>query len=72
MDEIELLALLRPGAVGRNKRVHEGLEVGPPPLRECIANVPIIVDTFASKLRSYWSQSFVQPSLEAIDLIVFG
>jgi hypothetical protein len=71
MDEVKLLALLRSCAMGRNERVHEGLKVWSPPLRESVANIPIVIDTFSTELRSYGSQSFVEAFLEAFNLVVF-
>jgi hypothetical protein len=52
--------------------VHERLKVGPPPLRERIANAPLVVDAFARELRADRRQALVQPRLEAFNLIVFG
>lgn len=41
MNKVELFALLRPGDMRWNKRIHEGLKVGPPPLSETLADFPI-------------------------------
>lgn len=61
LDEIELLALLRPRDVRRDKWVHEGLEIGSPPLRQCVADLPFIVDAFACELGADWREALVQP-----------
>jgi hypothetical protein len=52
--------------------VHKCLEVGPPPLCQCVADLPFIVDTLACKLRADWCKALVQPRFEALDLVVFG
>lgn len=72
LDEVELLALLRPGDMGRDERVHERLEVGAPPLCQCVANHPLVIDTLSCELRANWCKALVQPGLEALDLVVFG
>lgn len=72
LDEVELLTLLRPSNMRRDERIHECFEVGPPPLRQCVANLPLIVDTLASELRADWCKPLIQPRLEALDLVVFG
>jgi hypothetical protein len=72
LDEVELLALLGPGDMRRDERVHEGLEIGSPPLRQCVANLPLVVNALACKLRANWCKALVQPRLEAFDLVVFG
>jgi hypothetical protein len=56
----------------RNKGVHEGLEVGPPPLCQCIANHPFVIDALAGKLRSNWCKALVQPRLEALNLVILS
>ena len=63
--EVELLTLFRPRYVRWDERVHEGLEVGPPPLRKGVANDPFVVDTFTRELSAHWCKSFVQPELES-------
>lgn len=40
-NHVELLALLWSRAVGRDEGVHEGLEVGTPPLGEAVTDVPV-------------------------------
>jgi len=72
LDKVELLALLRPGDVRGDEWVHEGLEVGPPPLRKRVADLPLIVDAFTRELRADRCQALIQPRLEALDLAVFG
>jgi len=56
----------------RDERVHEGLEVGSPPLRQCVANHPLVIDAFASELGTDWCEALVQPRLEALDLVVLS
>lgn len=56
----------------RDERIHEGLEVGAPPLREGVADLPLVVDTFARELRAYRRKALVQPRLEALDLLNVG
>lgn len=56
----------------RDERVHEGLEVGPPPLSKRIANYPLVVYAFACELCAHWCEALVQPRLEALNLVVFG
>jgi hypothetical protein len=71
LDEVQLLALLRPVDVRWDEGVHEGLEVGPPPLRQCVADYPLVIDTLARELCADWCEALVQPRLEAFDLVVF-
>jgi hypothetical protein len=71
LDEVDLLALLRPVDVRWDEGVHERLEVWPPPLRQRIANHPLIVDALACELCADWCEALVQPRLEAFDLVVF-
>lgn len=72
LDKVELLAFLWPGDVRRDKRVHEGLEVGAPPLRQGIAHHPLIVYALSCKLRADWCKALVQSGLETLNLVVFG
>lgn len=51
--------------------VHESLEIRSPPLRERVANLPVIVDAFPGKLRPDRREALVQPRLETLDLVVF-
>lgn len=69
-DEVQLLALLGPGDMARQERVHESLEVGSPPLRKCIANFPVIINAFARELRSHRCKALVQALLETFNLII--
>jgi hypothetical protein len=57
--EVELLALLRPRDVRRDEWVHESLEIGSPPLRQCVADLPLVVDTFACELGADWRKALV-------------
>ena len=52
----------------RNERVHERLEIRPPPLCERVANLPLVVDTLARELAADGGEAFVQPVLEALQL----
>lgn len=70
LNEIQLLALLGPGHMSRQERVHERLEIGPPPLRDRIANLPVLVDAFAGELRSHRRQTLVEALLETVDFFV--
>jgi hypothetical protein len=55
----------------RDERVHECLEVGAPPLRECVADLPLVIDALACELRADGCKAFIQPRLEAFDLVIF-
>jgi hypothetical protein len=57
--------------VRRDERVHEGLKVGAPPLRERVADLPLVVDALACELRADGRKALVQPSLEAFNLLDF-
>jgi hypothetical protein len=46
LDKVQFLALLWTRYMRGDEWVHEGLEVGPPPLRKSIANLPLVVDAF--------------------------
>ena len=52
--------------------VHKGLEVRPPPLRQRVGDLPLVVDAFAGELCADWGQALVQALLEARDLVVVG
>lgn len=56
----------------RYKRVHECLEVGAPPLREGVANLPLVVDALAGELGADGSEALVETSLEALDFVGVG
>lgn len=56
--------------MGWQKGVHERLEVGSPPLRKGIANLPFVVHTVTGKLVTRGCKSFVQTLLEARDFVV--
>jgi hypothetical protein len=55
-----------------DERIHEGLEVWPPPLRERVSDLPFVVDALASELCTDGRKALIKPSLEAFDLVVFG
>ena len=56
----------------RYERVHESLKVGTPPLRQCVANYPLIIDTLSCELRADWCKALVQPGLKALDFVVLS
>ena len=72
VDQVELLALLGPGDVRGQERVHEGLEVGPPPLRQAVAHLPLVVDGVARELVADGREALIEARLEARDLVVGG
>lgn len=69
LDEVELLALLGAGDVGRDEGVHEGLEVRPPPLGKTVADMPVR-RVLAVAQAADRGQALVQPGLEALNLLV--
>lgn len=71
LDEIQLLALLRARHVRRQEGIHEGFEIGPPPLGQRVADLPFVVDALARKLAADGRQTLVESELEAFDLVVF-
>jgi hypothetical protein len=71
LNEVELLALFRPCDMRGDERVHERLKVRSPPLRQCVADLPLIVDALACELRADRRKALIQPRLEALDLVVF-
>ena len=72
LDEVQLLALLWPCDVRGDEGVHERLEVGAPPLRQCIADLPLVVDALACELCADGRETLIQARLEAFDFVVFG
>lgn len=72
LDEIQLLALLGPRHMRGDERVHERLEIRAPPLRQRVADLPLVVDALAGKLRADGRQALVEARLEALDLVVLG
>ena len=72
VDQVQLLALFGPRDVRGQEGVHEGLEVGPPPLRQRVAHRPLVVDGLAAELVADWGEALVQSRLEPPDLVVFG
>lgn len=58
--------------MAREEGVHEGLEIRPPPLRQRIADLPVLVDPFAGELRAHGRQSFIQTHLKAVNFVVCG
>lgn len=66
---VQLLALLRSRDMRRDKRIHECLKVGSPPLREGVCNLPVPV---ARLLASAWAETLVESCFETCDLFVFG
>lgn len=72
LNQIQLLTLLRPRHMRRQERIHEGLEIRPPPLRQRVPNLPFVIDALAGELGADGSQAFVQSELKAFDFVVFG
>jgi hypothetical protein len=68
-DKVQLFAFLWPGDVWWQVRVHEGLKVRAPPLRQGITNFPVLVDSLARELRSNGGQALIQALLEALNLL---
>lgn len=48
--------------------VHEGLEVGSPPLRKSVADFPLVVHTLARELATDRSEALVQARFEPFKL----
>src|SRR5690349_3321100 len=69
LDEVQLLALFRASDVSRDKRIHEGLGVGAPPLGEAVTNLPV-ARLLALTDAAHGREALVQAGLEAFDLIV--
>lgn len=55
-----------------DERIHECLEVWPPPLRERITDFPFVVDALTGELGPDRREALVEPGLKAFDLVVFG
>lgn len=68
--KVKLLALLWPCNVRGDEGVHKCLKVWPPPLRKCVADLPLIIDTLARELCADWCEALVQPRLEPLNLVV--
>lgn len=71
LNKIQLLTLLRPRNMRWDKRIHKRLEIRPPPLRQRIPNLPLLIHALPTKLRAHRRQSFIQPFFEPRDLFVF-
>lgn len=72
LNKIQLLALLGPGDMRWDERVHESLEIRSPPLRQRITNLPLLINTLATELCTNRSQSLIQSHLEPVYLVIFG
>lgn len=71
LDKVKLLAFLWPSHMRRDKGVHEGLKVGPPPLGQAIANLPVSrLLTLADAADG--GEALVEAGLEPFDLVVLG
>jgi hypothetical protein len=68
--KVKLFALLRPRHMTRQERIHESLEIWPPPLGQGVANFPIFIDAFTCELRSYRCKALIQTCLEAFNLVI--
>ena len=71
MNQVELLALFGTGDVSRYEGIHEGLEVGTPPLSEGVGNLPVAVGSIVC-LCVCWAEPLVHAFLEARNLFVFS
>lgn len=58
--------------MGRQERVHECFEIGSPPLRQCVADLPFIVHPFSRELGAHRRQPFIEAQFEAFYFIIFG
>lgn len=56
--------------MSRQKRVHEGLKIRPPPLCQGITNLPVLVDALTGELRADWRQTLIESFLESVDFFV--
>lgn len=56
--------------MSRQKRVHESLKIRPPPLRQCISDLPVLVYSLARKLRPHGRKALIQPPLETLDFVI--
>lgn len=70
LDEIQLLALLRPSDMRWDEWVHEGLEIRSPPLRKRITNLPLLINALTTELRTNRCQTLIQSHLEPLNLII--
>lgn len=71
LDKIELLALLGTCDVCWDERIHEGLEVGAPPLGKAVANMPVACRLAVAQTAD-GSQALVQALLKTLHLVVLG
>lgn len=71
LDDVELLALLGAGDVGGDEGVHEGLEVGAPPLGQAVADLPVALGLAVAQAAD-GREAVVEAVLEALDLVVLG
>lgn len=69
MNKVQLLALLGPCDMCWNKRIHEGLKVGPPPLSKTLADLP--VSSFLSLAdATHGGKSLIESELEPFFFVV--
>ena len=52
--------------------IHERLEVGSPPLRDRVCNLPLIIDTFTRELSPRRRQALIEARFETFNLIFIG
>lgn len=54
------------------ERVHERLEIGSPPLRNRVCDLPLIIDTLARELSPRRCQALIETRFEAFDFVLIG
>jgi hypothetical protein len=56
--------------VSGKKRIHKGLEIRPPPLRQRITDLPVFIDAFPRELGSYRRETLVQTLLKSFNFVI--
>jgi len=72
LHEEKFLAFFRLRDVGRYERVHECFKVGPPPLGEAVADLPVVADPVCAVelLGLFWGrEADVEEAFEAVDFV---
>jgi hypothetical protein len=70
MYQVQLFTLLGPRDVGGQKWVHESFEIWSPPLRQRVANLPLIVYRLPAELGAYGRQPLIEACLETGNLVI--
>ena len=52
--------------------IHERLEIGSPPLRDRVCDLPLIIDTLTRKLSPRRRQALIEARFETFDLVFIG